>query len=45
VPNFRMPRACPVCGSAALREKGGVDYRCSGGLFCEVFWRNSPSSV
>jgi DNA ligase (NAD+) len=23
-----------VCGSAALREKGGVDYRCSGGLFC-----------
>ncbi len=34
VPNFRLPRQCPVCGSAALREKGGVDYRCSGGLFC-----------
>lgn len=34
VPNFRMPAACPVCGSAALREKGGIDYRCSGGLFC-----------
>jgi DNA ligase (NAD+) len=34
VPNFRMPAVCPVCGSAALREKGGIDYRCSGGLFC-----------
>jgi DNA ligase (NAD+) len=34
VPNFRQPRACPVCGSAVLREKGGMDHRCSGGLFC-----------
>ncbi len=34
VPNFRMPRACPVCGSAVQREKGGIDHRCSGGLFC-----------
>jgi len=34
VPNFRLPRACPVCGSAVVREKGGIDYRCSGGLFC-----------
>jgi DNA ligase (NAD+) len=34
VPNFRMPHECPVCGSRALREKGGMDYRCSGGLFC-----------
>ena len=34
VPNFRMPRACPVCGSTVLREKGGIDHRCSGGLFC-----------
>jgi DNA ligase (NAD+) len=34
VPNFRMPRACPVCGSAAARERGGMDYRCTGGLFC-----------
>jgi DNA ligase (NAD+) len=34
VPNFRMPRQCPVCGSPVLREKGGVDHRCSGGLFC-----------
>jgi DNA ligase (NAD+) len=34
VPNFRMPRSCPVCGSAVVREKGGNDHRCSGGLFC-----------
>ncbi len=35
VPNFRIwPRVCPVCGSLAEREKGGMDYRCSGGLFC-----------
>jgi DNA ligase (NAD+) len=34
VPNFHMPRQCPVCGSAVVREKGGIDYRCSGGLFC-----------
>ncbi len=34
VPNFRMPRRCPVCGSAVRREKGGIDHRCSGGLFC-----------
>ncbi len=34
VPNFRMPRVCPVCGSAVVRERGGMDHRCSGGLFC-----------
>ena len=34
VPNFRMPRQCPVCGSAVVREKGGIDHRCSGGLIC-----------
>jgi DNA ligase (NAD+) len=34
VPNFRMPRQCPVCGSAVVRERGGMDHRCSGGLFC-----------
>lgn len=34
VPNFRMPHACPVCGSAVVREKGSVDHRCSGGLYC-----------
>ena len=34
VPNFRMPRHCPVCSSIVVREKGEVDHRCSGGLFC-----------
>jgi len=34
VPNFRQPRSCPVCGSDVLRERGGMDHRCSGGLFC-----------
>jgi DNA ligase (NAD+) len=36
VPNFRMPRQCPVCASAVVREKGGIDHRCSGGLFCSA---------
>ena len=31
---FTMPKICPVCGSAALRDEGEADYRCSGGLFC-----------
>jgi DNA ligase (NAD+) len=34
VANFRMPRRCPVCDSAVLRERGGMDHRCTGGLFC-----------
>ncbi|MFT3811833.1 MAG: NAD-dependent DNA ligase LigA [Acidovorax sp.] len=34
VPNFHMPRECPVCGSAVVRAKGEVNHRCSGGLFC-----------
>jgi DNA ligase (NAD+) len=34
VPNFRMPRQCPVCGSTVVREPGEVDHRCTGGLFC-----------
>lgn len=34
VPNFRMPKVCPICGSAVQRERGGIDHRCSGGLFC-----------
>ena len=34
VPNFRMPRRCPVCDSSAERERGGMDYRCTGGIFC-----------
>ncbi len=31
---FTMPHTCPVCGSAAVREEGEVDFRCTGGLFC-----------
>lgn len=31
---FTMPAHCPVCGSAAVREDGEVDSRCTGGLFC-----------
>jgi DNA ligase (NAD+) len=34
VPNFRMPRHCPICDSDVVREKGEVNHRCSGGLFC-----------
>ncbi|KXS31148.1 MAG: DNA ligase [Candidatus Gallionella acididurans] len=25
---------CPVCGSAIVREEGGANWRCTGGLFC-----------
>ena len=31
---FTMPANCPACGSAAVREEGEADHRCSGGLFC-----------
>jgi DNA ligase (NAD+) len=34
VPNFAMPRVCPVCSSPVRREKGSLEHRCSGGLFC-----------
>ncbi|KQY82449.1 NAD-dependent DNA ligase LigA [Pelomonas sp. Root1444] len=34
VPNFHMPRECPVCKSEAAREKGSIEYRCTGGVFC-----------
>jgi DNA ligase (NAD+) len=34
VPNFRMPRHCPICASDVVRERGEMDHRCSGGLFC-----------
>lgn len=29
-----FPQVCPECGSAAEREPGEVDYRCTGGLIC-----------
>ena len=31
---FVMPTTCPVCGSHVVREEGGADARCTGGLFC-----------
>ena len=34
VPNFHMPRTCPVCRSDVVREKRGIEYRCTGGVFC-----------
>lgn len=33
---FTMPHVCPVCDSAAVREEGEADYRCTGGLFCSA---------
>lgn len=33
---FTMPHQCPVCGSAAVREEGEADYRCTGGLYCSA---------
>ena len=33
-PEWSFPQACPECGSAAERELGEVDYRCTGGLIC-----------
>ncbi len=34
VPNFQMPKACPICGSEVVREPGEANHRCTGGLFC-----------
>jgi len=31
---WSMPAACPVCGSALVREEGVSAWRCSGGLVC-----------
>ena len=31
---FRMPTACPVCGSKVERLPGEAAWRCVGGLFC-----------
>ena len=31
---FKMPKKCPVCGSAVERTEGEAVSRCSGGLYC-----------
>ncbi|HJR15058.1 MAG TPA: NAD-dependent DNA ligase LigA [Rhodanobacteraceae bacterium] len=31
---WHMPKHCPVCGSAIVREQGEVVARCTGGLVC-----------
>ncbi len=33
-PEWHFPSICPDCGSAADREAGEVDIRCTGGLVC-----------
>ncbi len=30
----KMPKVCPVCGSAVVRESEQAAHRCTGGLFC-----------
>jgi DNA ligase (NAD+) len=37
---FRMPKACPVCGGAVVREEGAAAYRCIG-LRCPAKLRES----
>jgi DNA ligase (NAD+) len=34
LPEFEMPDACPVCGSAVERVEDEATFRCTGGLFC-----------
>ena len=31
---FKMPSACPVCGSSVSRPEGEAVYRCTGGVSC-----------
>ncbi len=33
---FAMPKACPVCGSPAVRDEGEAARRCTGGLVCSA---------
>jgi len=38
---FKMPSACPVCGSPVIKIEGEVALRCSGGLSCPAQARES----
>ncbi len=31
---YQIPKTCPICGSAAVREENQAALRCSGGLVC-----------
>ncbi len=35
-PPYRLPVACPICGSAIEREAGEAVARCSGGMLCRA---------
>ncbi|HSC78861.1 MAG TPA: NAD-dependent DNA ligase LigA [Chitinolyticbacter sp.] len=35
-PPYRLPSACPVCGSHVVREEGEAVTRCAGGLICSA---------
>lgn len=36
LPNFKMPKQCPCCGSAVVREKGATAHQCTGGFACSA---------
>ncbi|WP_290632997.1 NAD-dependent DNA ligase LigA [Aquisalimonas sp.] len=39
--SWKMPSACPVCGSEVIRPEGEVDYRCIGSMQCPAQLRES----
>lgn len=41
LPNFHMPKACPVCGGKVAREKGEREYRCTNNLSCKAQLKQS----
>lgn len=36
LPNFHMPKACPVCGGRVARMHGEREYRCTNSLNCKA---------
>lgn len=36
LPNFHMPKACPVCGGEVKRPRGEKEYRCTNHLGCSM---------